>query len=775
MKYAIAVRALCEFTAKQGDLDQRFTPSPSASEGMAGHAAVTSRRSPPYETEVTLSGEYGNLLVRGRADGYDPVRNQLEEIKTFRGDLAAMPGNHRSLHWAQLKVYGWLLCRTRALAEVRLALVYFDIARQRETVLVELYPADALEHYFNAQCERFVKWSEHELAHRAARNDALGRLRFPYPSFRTGQRSLAEAVYKSLNVGCCLIAQAPTGIGKTVGTIFPALKAWPRQALDKLYFLVAKTPGRRVALDALALIRTGEHELPLRVLELVARDKACVHPDKACHGESCPLAQGFYDRLPHARVAALAVGLMDQAALRNVALEHRVCPYYLSQDLVRWCDVIVGDYNYYYDLSAMLHALTVESEWRVSVLVDEAHNLLERARKMYSAVLDQSALQLVRLCAPPTLKTPLARLDRRVSALYEDQVEAYQVQTDVPATFLTVLHEFIAHASDYLAEHPTGIDAGLKRFFFDALHFSRIAESFGAHSLFDITTRRDPGASGRAPAVAVLCLRNIVPAPFLKRRFAAAHSTVLFSATLSPGRFYSDTLGLPGDTQWVDVPSAFTADQLSVRVVNHVSTRYRHREDSLSPIVELMAQQFEAKPGNYLTFFSSFDYLHQAAGLFRARYPHIPAWAQSREMSEPDREQLLARFTPVSQGIGFAVLGGAFAEGIDLRGERLIGAFIATLGLPQMNAVNEAIMRRMEATLGAGFDYTYLYPGIQKVVQAAGRVIRTPLDRGVVYLIDDRYNRTDVRRLLPGWWKVERCKSVAGEPGNAEPYTGNAA
>jgi DNA excision repair protein ERCC-2 len=752
VKYAVAVRALCEFTAKQGDLDLRFTPSPSAQEGIAGHAVVASRRAPGYQAEVSLSGEYKHLLVRGRADGYDPVGNQLEEVKTFRGDLSAMPDNHRHLHWAQVKMYGWLLCEKLELSEVRLALVYFDIGSQKETLLTELHSAESLRQYFEDQCERFLAWSGQELVHRATRDQALSSLRFPHASFRPGQRELAEAVYKSASLGCCVLAQAPTGIGKTIGTLFPLLKACPGQELDKVFFLAAKTSGRRLALDALTLIKDSEPKVPLRVLELVARDKACEHPDKACHGESCPLAKGFYDRLPQARSAALATGAMDKEALRAVALEHQVCPYYLSQDLARWSDVVVGDYNYYFDLSAMLYSLTVANQWRVSVLVDEAHNMIERARKMYTAELDQASFKFMRRSAPAALKQPLNRVNRNWNELHKEQAAPYQVYAAIPEKFLSALQQAVSAITDYMTENPTAVDANLQRFYFDALHFSRVAELFGEHSLFDIT--KDSGA-GNKPAGSVLCLRNVVPAPFLAQRFAAARSSALFSATLSPWHFYGDTLGMPDNTVWVDVESPFKAEQLSVQVISRISTRYQHRDDSLSPIVDLVAKQYEQQSGNYLAFFSSFDYLQKVADLFKARCPGIPMWEQSRRMEENEREQFLARFTPTSRGVGFAVLGGSFGEGIDLPGDRLIGAFIATLGLPQMNPVNEQIMQRMSATFGAGYDYTYLYPGIQKVVQAAGRVIRTQSDRGVVYLIDDRFKRPDVLRLLPGWWKVE--------------------
>ena len=251
----------------------------------------------------------------------------------------------------------------------------------------------------------------------------------------------------------------------------------------------------------------------------------------------------------------------------------------------------------------------------------------------------------------------------------------------------------------------------------------------------------------------------MTPANVRGTRFAATRSTVLFSATLSPRHFHGDLLGLPENTPWVDVQSPFSAGQLAVRVVGSISTRFQHRTASLEPIAELMARQFEERPGNYLAFFSSFDYLQQTLERFAARFPHIPLWTQSRRMDEPARQAFLERFVEGGQGIGFAVLGGAFGEDIDLPGDRLIGAFVATHGLPQLNPVNEQIRQRMDQLFGAGYDYTYLYPGLQKVVQAAGRVIRTREDRGVLYLIDDRFARREVMRLLPGWWKVERSDS----------------
>lgn len=755
--YKVAVRALCEFSAKAGDLDLRFTPAPSAREGMAGHLQVTGRRQGGYEREVSLSGHYQELEVKGRADGYDPHKNRLEEIKTFRGHLDLMPANHRNLHWAQAKIYAWLLCRERELGQVEVALVYFDVVKQNETLLCEIHTAGELEEFFNQQCALFLSWAKQELAHRAERNGVMARLKFPFPDFRQGQRKLAESVYQGASTGRCLLIEAPTGIGKTLGTLFPLLKALPRKHLDKVFFLTAKTPGRRLALDALKSLDTG----PLRSLELVAREKSCEHPDKACHGDSCPLAQGFYDRLPAARQAASQETFLDQQRLRQVALEHTICPYYLGQEMARWSDVIVGDYNYYFDLSAMLYALTNENQWQISLLADEAHNLVDRARGMYSAELDQTRFREVKKQAPKALKNPLEKLLRQWNALNKsqpvgDDAEDYQLLPQIPLTLITTLQNAAAAITDYLAEEPFALDSQLMQFYFDALNFLRIAELFDDDTfLCDLSWQRSASGKSNSRKNSRLCLRNLIPAALLRPRFENAHSATLFSATFRPPSYYCDLLGLPANTVHMDVPSPFIAEQLEVKIAPRISTRYSDRAASVAPIVQLIAEQFKQRPGNYLAFFSSYQYLEQVRQALLRDNSQLPVWAQDRRMNESARQKFLDKFERQGRGIGFAVLGGAFAEGIDLPGSRLIGAFIATLGLPQINPINEQLKERMEELFGEGYNYTYLYPGLRKVVQAAGRVIRTESDTGVVHLIDDRFNQPRVRALLPSWWRID--------------------
>ena len=765
-RYQVAVRALCEFVAKQGDLDLRFTPTPTAQEGMAGHALVASRRPEWYQCEVSLSAQHGLLMVKGRADGYDPQAQRLEEVKTHKGPLDALPANHRHLHWAQAKVYGALMCEKLGLPEIELALVYFDIGTQQETVLTERHTSSALAAFFADTCERFMAWAAQELAHRQARNEALTDLTFVHGTFRTGQRELAESVYKAAATGRCLLAQAPTGIGKTMGTVFPMLKACPTKGLDKVYFLTAKTSGRAAALEAVARIKAHAPSLPLRELELVAKDKACEHPELACHGQSCPLAQGFYDRLPQARSQAVAEGVGTQEVIRAVARAHQVCPYYLTQELVRWSDVVVGDYNHYFDLSAMLHSLMQQHQWRVGVLVDEAHNLIERGRQMHTAQMEQASLQAMRRHGPVALKKPLDQLHRAWRAINKAQTESptgmdrqglaeqgaqMRVLDDIPAAWLQALQGLCAAIGEHMAQHPTVVDPELQRFYFDCLHMSKLADSFGSHSLFDWTPEPGPVTAKLSSA---LCIRNVLPAPFLKARLSNAHSVTLFSATLQPTAFFQTLLGTPENTVAIEVASPFKADQLEVTVASHISTRFKDRARTREAMTDLMARQFKARAGNYLAFFSSHDYLQDMADHFERHHPDIPVFRQARGMSEAAQHAFLQRMTPTSQGIGFAVLGGSFSEGVDLPGRRLIGAFIATLGLPQVNAVNEHFKRRLDQIVGDGYACTYTYPGLQKVVQAAGRVIRTTDDQGVVHLLDDRYGRPEIRALLPGWWSV---------------------
>lgn len=763
--YTVSVRSLCEFTAKRGSLDRRFTPSATALEGQAMQLAVLARRSPGYETELPLEGRHGNLRVRGRADGYEADVNRLEEIKTIRGAIELIPENRRALHWAQLETYGALIAADRGLEELELALVYVDADTQNETVLRDKLSSAALQAAFEGRCTQFEAWAAQEAAHRTARDADLSTLPFPLGELRPGQRLLAEAVYRVAANGRHLLAQAPTGIGKTLGTLYPLLRAMPGQRLDKIGYMTCKGTGRITALEALHALREAAPAKALRVLTLVAKEQACEHPTKACHGDACPLAHGFYDKLPAARAEAVQAGWLDAPAQRRIALKHGVCPYYLGQELLRWADVVVGDVHHAFDPYGQLYGLAQAQGWKLALLVDEAHNLIDRARDMYSASLSLERVRAATADAPVSLRAPLRGLAKALATLGRAQAADYQALTTVPDALAEALQRANTALGEHVQNHPLEVGTMLE-FYFDVLGLQRLLDRLDAHSLCDLQRTAATRPMADAPANlsllededdgttdVLLSVRNIVPGHFLKERFEGCHSVTLFSATLGPPDYPRHLLGLPDDTAWIDVPAPFPPEHLTVQVAK-LSTRWEHRDASLNALVDVLATQYGQHPGNYLAFFSSFDYLDKAAARLALRHPELPQWSQSRSMGDAARRGFLDRFVEGGRGIGFAVLGGAFAEGVDLPGTRLIGAFIATLGLPPVSPLQDQFRERLDAMFGADHGYADLVPGLQKVVQAAGRVLRSVDDRGWVWLLDQRYLRPEVRALLPAWWRL---------------------
>lgn len=748
MTIRVAVRTLCEFAARQGDLDFRYTPAPSAEEGIAGHQAIQSRRGYGYQSEYPLTGECLGLLLSGRADIYNPHRGRLEEIKTHRGDLSRIREHQRALHRAQLRAYGALLCRQENVKTLEMALIYYDTGRDKETPVVETASAEELWQELEVLCGEYKAWAEQEAHHREQRNALLSGLTFPFSAFRPRQRQLAETVYKNSVKSGVLLLEAPTGLGKTLGTLFPALMAMPTAEQDRLFYLTCRNTARQLAMDAVARLRSAQsaRNWPLRTLELVSKDDACEHPDKACHGESCPLAKGFFDRLPDARAeAAQTEGTLDQHRLAKIAAGHDICPYFLAQEMARWSDVVIGDVNRLFDQSALLHGLIGQNNWKASVLVDEAHNLVDRGRGMYSVRLDQQRLLRIKKTAPKPLKSAIDRTARAWQSLIRDHQAGDETPVfleSLPAQLLGALQAMVSSLTDYLADHPP--DLALQELLFESVAFMKLADTFGDHSLCEFQR----AGRGRAS----LSIQNLVPADFLRERFAAAHSVLLFSATLSPGPYYRDLLGLPEDARFTALPSPFSADQLQVQFTPGISTRQVHREASLPPIADLIARQFRERPGHYLAFFSSFQYARQVSEALARQAPDVPQRSQEPGMSARQRTEFLAGFREPEGTVAFAVLGGVFSEGIDLPGDQLIGAFVATLGLPPFDAWHEILKARLEQRFHSGYEYTYLIPGLQKVAQAAGRVIRTPEDRGVIWLIDDRFLQPGVNRLLPRWW-----------------------
>ncbi len=756
---SVSIKTLVEFAAKTGSLDRRFTPAPSGQEGIEGHKKVTSNRHPDYQKEVGLSITYGDITFRGRADGYDPTRHCIEEIKTFYGDVDRIPANHQLLHWAQARCYGWLYCAQQGCEEINLALIYFELATETEYPLEETWTACELQKYFEELAEKYCAWQAQLTARQTQLHAWLEQLQFPYGDMHASQRVMAEAVYKAAITGRVVMAEAPTGTGKTLAALFPALKSMPRSVVDKIFYLTAKTTGKQLALENIQLIASDKkNPVPLRTLELTAQEKSCLEPERKCRGDDCPYALDFYTKLSAARQAAFAIPVLDKQALAELAQQFHICPFYLGMEMARWVDIVVADVNYFFDGTPLLLALTNEFDWSACLLVDETHNLIERARGMYTAELNRSDLLAAKKTAPAPIKKVLEKVNKTWLALLKNLPGDHDLiqLPALPEKLGLSLVDFTNTYVEFLQRNPDHeVQEGIiQDVFFAALNYQRIADIFDEDFCVDVQTT--------ASQSDLLRLRNLIPARQLAARLAFAHCACFFSATLHPAHFYQTLLGLPEDAVHIQVPSPFSAGQLEVRIATNLSTRFKDRAAAIEPLCQLVQDQLSATPGNALVFFPSYDFLHQAEGALRDRFMRstgvtgrdVELIVQSRRMSEADRDFFIARFNQQQNLLGLAVLGGAFSEGIDLPGDALKGAFIATLGLPQVNAVNEHLRQVMQAKFGQGYDFTYTYPGIQKVVQAAGRVIRKKTDSGYLWLLDQRFAQPQIKALLPEWWDI---------------------
>ncbi len=753
----VSVKALVEFSAKSGSLDFKFTPAPSALEGVEGHHRVTEKRSNNYQAEVSLSIQYHNLVIRGRADGYQPETHCLEEIKTFYGDFEKIPSNHRALHWAQVKMYGWMLCTEKDYNDINLALVYFHLGEQKEYRLEQACSAQELENYCIDLVEKYYCWQQKINNRLLKLYTWIDYLKFPYGEMHHSQREMAEAVYKAAVTGRVVLAEAPTGTGKTLAGIFPALKSFIKTPVDKIFYLTAKTTGKQLALENLQLIATDANNTPLRTLELTAQEKSCLEPDKRCTGDSCKYALDFYTKLPAAREMAALIPMLNKDALAHLAHEYQICPFYLSMEMSRWVDVVVSDFNYYFDGNALLLGLTKEFNWHPYLLVDESHNLLERGRQMYSASLNRGLLRSAKHHAPKVIKKTLEPINRAWLHILKNLQPVPEQLTTLQAPpvklslalseFTNEYIKFLQHQPDHPVQHSPVQDL-----FFEALNYLTIAELVSEDFCINMQNLDSKNE--------ILNLTNLIPAQLLAGRLAFAHTACFFSATLHPPYFYQTLLGLPEDTVCIQVPSPFLSDQLTVRIARNLSTRYHDRMSAIKPMCEIVKQQLVSDPGNALIFFSSYEFLQQVEQQLAGELGEldIKLITQSRKMSEENRQQFIQEFTTHRNILGLAVLGGSFSEGIDLPGDALKGVFIATLGLPQVNPMNEYMRQFLQARFAQGYNFTYVYPGIQKVIQAAGRVIRTKSDLGYVWLLDQRFAQPEVEKLLPNWWEISKTK-----------------
>lgn len=733
---------------RSGDIDSGFLSHKRAQEGIRLHQKLQKDYPPTFETEVEIEGpvayEVGEIYLQGRIDGLDRDAHLLDEIKSTVYSKEAIDARPDELHWAQLKCYGYLYAKANELDEVHLRLTYIRIEDEEVFRYDKTMSFTDLDAFMKGVMARFQRIQKRLKDFEALSLQSARDLKFPYDDFRKGQRDMAVAVYNMIQTEGSLLVQAPTGIGKTIATLFSSIKAIGEGLIDGVFYATGRSTQKTVAVETLALLR--EKGLRIKSTELVAKEKACLNGEVICTPESCPYAKGHYDRLIDGIVAIYdAEDLFDGPTVARYAEKHRLCPFEFALDLSNLSSVLIGDYNYVFHPKSYLERLMEDRDRlkRTCLLMDEAHNLIDRGRDMYSGSLSSHALE--------SLDYPSKKTETLARDLAEKIRELTAVENQTYDTLPDALTDAVEDLSDAMADYLGRLHVEPEEDFLE-LYF-RLLDWQNLNLYYD-----EERFTFFVPEKNQLTLMCLDPSRVLSARRGLFQSAVYFSATLSPMDYHAYCLGAGEEKKTMVLESPFDPAHLLVLHPPGLSTRYKDRARTLDEVSHYLQAFSTTKEGNFIHFFPSYAYKEQV-------YDACGSWEdkghdQARLMTERDRAAYIERFRKEKPVHGYAVMGGAFSEGVDLSGEALMGVSILTLSLPGLSRERELIKDRFNQLGKDGYAYAYTYPGLTKVVQAAGRIIRSHEDRGQLLLLDDRYLRPDIRALLPAQWRVETVNSV---------------
>ena len=752
----ISIRSLVEFVLMSGDLDSRFTGSSRAVEGTRAHQKVQKSYKEGYTPEVTLKYRFQyeeyHMTVQGRADGIliEGDHIIIDEIKSTTLPMEFIEEDRNRTHWGQAKCYGYIYAKENNLQNIDIQLTYYNLDTEEIKKFRKTFTFEELENFFYKLIEDYYNWVDTLENWKIKRDTSIRELQFPFSNYRKGQRELAVAVYRTIKEEKRLFAQAPTGIGKTISTLFPTVKAIGEGITSKIFYLTAKTITRQVAEEAFTKMRC--EGLRFKTVTLTAKDKLCFEKGKKCTPEECRFAKGHFDRLRD--------GLRDlfenedaftREVIEKYALKHNICPFEFSLDIALWADGVICDYNYAFDPRVYLKRFFLDEKGDYTFLIDEAHNLVDRSRAMFSAELNKRAF----LDQKRNMKDQCPKISKALNNLNTFMIHlnkqcgenSFYIQKDEPKEIYPLLANFIREADEYLQEgnKKDGYEE-LLELYFNAFAFLKIAEFYDERYVTYVEKKN------KDVVLKIFCLD---PSYLLGEAIKRGKSAVFFSATLTPLQYFKEIFGGNEEDYCIRLGSPFDSKNLGLFVSNYISTKYKNREKSYMDIVDVIAKVVEGKTGNYFVFFPSYQYLRRVLDVFVEKYPSINTIEQDSAMTEEEREDFLNKFQSKAETalVAFGVLGGIFSEGIDLVGDRLIGAIIVGVGLPQLSLEVNLIMDYFNNKSNNGYDYAYLFPGMNKVLQGAGRVIRTEKDRGIVCLIDERFTTYNYQRLFPAEWK----------------------
>ena len=757
--FRLSVRQLVEFALPPDDLIFEKKDYTLLADGTVAHQQRQKNYEEGWEKEVSLkhslSFPFGDLLITGRMDGYfpDPHCPIVDEIKLLSNSTITLDAPFE-VHLAQGLCYAHILCETKGFSQVKVQVSYVDNQGKIRYVFTRHQSAQSLSLAFESYLSLYVRWLSLHLAHRQNRNEALQTLAFPYGQYRPGQRELATQVFTAITQKKRLLASLPTGTGKTAGVLFPALKSLALGHTRQVFYVTARGTGKDSPLQFFSLLSS----LPLRIVTLTAKEKICPQsPPLSC--DNCPLALGYYTRLSMALADFFALYHWSEETISSLCQKHSICPFECSLALVEVADVVIGDYNYFFDPYARLQRGLARPQ-DISLLVDEAHHLPSRVRDMLTAILDTKVFYAFR--------REWGKLHGRKHPLYLQLTQFLRFFQEQPSLIATANSTFKESPEEVppLWEKLIQISLGT----YEILqHFSLLGESFSSPTYEDVLLSlfHFCQIAQKSPQPYVLLLEGSKTYPlftlfatdisqYVQQLTAPLQGSVFFSATLSPLSATGNLLGFQEEDGLFSLTSPFPPEKLLI-LRKSIDTRYRAREETAPAVAKTIGETFLVHPGKYIVYFPSFAYLALVYDHLSQQFPQLPFHKQSPAMDEESRETYLQLFTHENEPLlGLCVMGGIFSEGIDLPGDQLIGVMVVGVGLPMVSLKQETLQQSLHQRFGKGFAYAYQYPGMQKVLQAVGRVIRHEQDQGIAVLIDQRYFQQDYISLFPDYWLLEK-------------------
>ncbi len=751
----LSVHQLVDFLLRTGDIDNRVFNRSSMTEGSRLHSVYQSKQSSNYLAEFPLKMSFNvdevNIVLEGRADGIikrSESEYVIDEIKTTVEDLKIFHDDNLEWHLGQAKCYAYMFAKQTNLEYIGIKLTYIRQGKEKEQ-LVDSYVFNILEleQFVVKLLNEYLSFYNIIFNKISKRNESIEALKFPFSKFRQGQRDLAKYTYAMAKKRGRLFAEAPTGIGKTISTLFPFIKALKDDDNSKIFYLTAKTSGRESAHQAVKLLK--ENGLSLSDIMITAKDKICFCKGQACNPEECPYAKGYYNKIQTVlRYAILNYDDFDLQTITQLAYENQICPFEFELDLSLFMDVIICDYNYLFDPISYMKRYFDEDTSSFLVLVDEAHNLVDRSRDMYSASLSYKQFLEARksVCHSKLhqLKLAMSKMNKMFKEYLVNPKDGNYILDEFYEYTYKTISSFITSMQDINKNENKEMSKELLEFYLEVNRFSRILEFYNDHFICYYEIHDDD---------LILHVSCLDASSFLYSSLRRLRGSVLFSATLSPIEYYVDMLGGKKEDAQLILPSPFPVDNLKIIIAPKVSIRYKNRDASYQQVADYIKAFVKNKVGNYFIFLPSYEYLTNLMPYIDME--DVDVYEQDRGMSDEDKEAFLTNFKPHPERttLGFVIVGGAFGEGIDLVSDRLIGAVIVGIGMPKINFVSDQIMKYYDSKEQSGYNYAYLNPGMNKVMQALGRVIRSETDRGAVLLIDERYLTNDYRDLFKSEWR----------------------